>query len=381
MECSFQIKVFISDQFFMFPYKRVEPQNDIGNKLIENLIVYVPTEEDRLYIDKKQLPQFKSVLIYRHEHDANIDSRSPKKTSNATIVYWNPLLPITEIGAGETKVFSVLLTNNLFYCNTMIIHHENPKCPVEFTHIDSEMQSICGKVSKNFRPLSIKNELQPIACEIALSHFKDLIEKNNFLLCFNLETSMMVKILSLKRIFCIFQYRKQPARYVINLPHAEIDILYNKLNWERTRRLIKGDIPSNCVMINRASLNYIKHAQILLNVPDYSQTVVNFVKNFQSLIFTYQLVPDVLIKLNNLEKKTRTENFKNIRVFCKNDSVAVNNEGLVPINMPNIATGVFDNSDFSNATHIRQITRTVSSNGINNNSNIIILPVKFNYFL
>lgn len=79
MECPFQIQVCISDRFFAFPHNLVEPQSDVGNKLIENLIVYVPTDDDRLYIDKKQFPKFNSVLVYRHEHDVNIDSRSPKK--------------------------------------------------------------------------------------------------------------------------------------------------------------------------------------------------------------------------------------------------------------------------------------------------------------
>ncbi|ANF29687.1 odv-ec43 [Catopsilia pomona nucleopolyhedrovirus] len=406
MECPLQIKVCISDRFFAFPYNLVEPQNDVGNKLVENLIVYVPTDEDRHYVDKKQFKRFKSVLVYRHEHDVNIDSRSPKKTASATVVYWNPLVPITEIGAGETRVFSVLLTNNLFYCNTMIVHHENPKCPIEFTYPEPDMKTVCkssfnnsigggGSINKNnitsgtavnVPPPLIQTNLRPIACEVALSHFKELIENNDFLLCFNLETSTMVKILSLKRIFCIFQYRKQAARYVINLPHEEIDTLYNKLNWERTRRLMKGDVPSNCATVNRASLNYVKRAQNLLNIPDYSQTIVEFVKMFQRLIFPYQLVPNVLIKLNNLDqlitskKFNQLEMYKKIRLFCKNDSIAITSAGIVPINMPDFSVNVFDYSDIANAAYINQVAQRVSTEGVFS-SGITISPIKYNYFL
>nr|WRK23074.1 hypothetical protein [Bombyx mori nucleopolyhedrovirus]WRK23626.1 hypothetical protein [Bombyx mori nucleopolyhedrovirus]WRK23764.1 hypothetical protein [Bombyx mori nucleopolyhedrovirus] len=391
MECPFQIQVCISDRFFAFPHNLVEPQSDVGNKLIENLIVYVPTDDDRLYIDKKQFPKFNSVLVYRHEHDVNIDSRSPKKTASATIVYWNPLMPITEIGAGETRVFSVLLTNNLFYCNTMIIQHENPKCPIEFTYPETDMQSACSTLLKNRNgqsvPPPIKSNLRPIACEIPLSHFKELVESNDFLLCFNLETSTMVKILSLKRIFCIFQYRKQPARYVINLPHEEIDNLYNKLNWERTRRLMKGDVPSNCATVNRSSLKYIKQAQSLLGIPDYSQTVVDFVKMFQKIIFPYQLVPNVIIKLNNFDQimsvaPNKEDSYKKIRLFCKNDSIAISSNGIVPINMPDFSppNNAFDYSDYVNRTNINFVTQRVLIDG-GFSSGVTVKPVKYNYYL
>lgn len=396
MTCPFSLKVYISDKFFAFPYNLVEPQTDVGNKPMENLIVYVPTDDDRLYVDKKMFStQFKSILVYRHEHDVNLDSRAPRKTASATIVYWNPLVPITEIGAGETRVFSILLTNNLFYCNTMIVHHELPRCPIEFAYPSMEMDNICkifynrrknqnvgGKTispspSPSFSPAAVIAKLRPIACEVALSHFKELLEANDFLLCFNLETSMMVKILSLKRIFCIFQYRKQPARYVINLRPDEIDNLYNKLNWERTRRLMKGDIPSACALINRPSLMYIKRAQQLLGIADYSQTIVDFVRTFQKLIFPYQIVPVVLVKLNNFDKT-----YKKIRLFCKNDSLAITLNGVAPINMPdtNPVVGTFDHSDFSASPKLNQTIQRFCAES-NMSSGVTILPMRYNYFL
>ncbi|AHD25535.1 ac109 [Choristoneura murinana nucleopolyhedrovirus] len=390
MECPFQIKVCVSDRFFTFPYNLVEPQSDVGNRLTENLIVYVPTDADVLYVEKRNFPRFRSVLVYKHEQNYNGNIQAPKKTGAATVVYWNPLVPITEIGAGETRVFSVLLTNNLFYCNTMIVHHENPTCPIEFTYPGLEMQPACKLrmnskklVDMRAHALSLNyNELRPINCELPLAHFKELTESDKFLLCFNLETPTMVKILSLKRVFCIFQYRKLPARYVINLPHEEIDSLYNKLNWERTRRLLRGDIPSNCATVNRASLQYVKDAQTLLHIAKCSQTVVEFVRIFQQLIFPYQLVPIVIVKLNSLNTRTgQTADVNRVRVFCKNDSVAITTAGCVPVNMPDMApTNTFDNADFDDITHIKRAANRVAVDGVFT-SGVTVHAVKYNYFL
>ncbi|AGR56935.1 ODV-EC43 [Choristoneura occidentalis alphabaculovirus] len=390
MECPFQIKVCVSDRFFAFPYSLVEPQSDVGNRPTENLVVYVPTDADVLYVEKRNFPRFRSVLVYKHEQNYNGNSQAPKKTGAATVVYWNPLVPITEIGAGETRVFSVLLTNNLFYCNTMIVHHENPTCPIEFTYPGLEMQPACKLLMNPKKLVDMRahtlplnyNELRPINCELPLAHFKELTESDKFLLCFNLETPTMVKILSLKRVFCIFQYRKLPARYVINLPHEEIDSVYNKLNWERTRRLLRGDIPSNCATVNRASLQYVKDAQTLLHIAKCSQTVVEFVRIFQQLIFPYQLVPIVIVKLNSLNTSTgQIADVNRVRVFCKNDSVAITTAGCVPVNMPDVApVNTFDNADFDDITHIKRAANRVAVDGVFT-SGVTVHAVKYNYFL
>jgi hypothetical protein len=359
----------------------VNAQQDVGNQPTSSLIVYVPIDNDIYYIDKSKFIKFESVLIIRHEHDKSLTSRTPKKTTTATIVYWNPIVPITEIGAGETRVFSVLLTNNLFYCNTMIVSHEKPTCPIEFQYPSLEMQKTCKVLSKSVEKPSmtkpnVLNKLKPIASENSLSHFEDLRMANDFLLCFNLETSVMVKILSLKRIFCIFQYRQHPARYVVNLPHEEIDFLYNKLKWERARRLTKGDMPSACSTVNRASLMYIKQAQMLLGIPDYSQTIVDFVKTFQKLIFQYQMVPNVLIKLNNLDS-----NQQKIRLFCKNDSIAITSLGIVPVNLPDInSVDSFDSTDYSKVASVNQVTQKICTEGAFS-SGISVVPLLYNYYL
>ncbi|AUR45073.1 occlusion derived envelope/capsid protein [Spilosoma obliqua nucleopolyhedrosis virus] len=389
MECPFQIKVYVNNRFFVFPYNLVEPQSDVGNKLTENLIVYVPTDADVLYVEKRNFPRFRSVLVYKHEQDYNGNSQAPKKTGAATIVYWNPLVPITEIGAGETRVFSVLLTNNLFYCNTLIVHHEEPTCPIEFNYPELEMQPSCKLLAKSKKLVDLRahtsplnySELRPINCELPLAHFKELMESDKFLLCFNLETPTMVKILCLKRIFCIFEFRKNPARYVINLPHEEIDSLYNKLNWERTRRLLRGDLPSNCGTVNRASLQYVKDAQTLLHIAKCSQTIVEFVRIFQQLIFPYQIVPVVIVKLNSLNTNGRVANVERMRVFCKNDSVAITTKGCVPVNMPDLAPiTTFNNTDFDDITHLKRVANRVAVDGVFS-SGVTVHAVKYNYFL
>nr|UIX56174.1 HycuOrf-46 hypothetical protein [Hyphantria cunea nucleopolyhedrovirus]UIX56320.1 HycuOrf-46 hypothetical protein [Hyphantria cunea nucleopolyhedrovirus] len=389
MECPFQIKVCVSNRFFVFPYNLVEPQSDVGNRPTENLVVYVPTDADVLYVEKRNFPRFRSVLVYKHEQDYNGNSQAPKKTGAATIVYWNPLVPITEIGAGETRVFSVLLTNNLFYCNTLIVHHEEPTCAIEFTYPGLEMQPACKLLAKPKKLVDLRahtlplnyNELQPINCELPLAHYKELMESDKFLLCFNLETPTMVKILCLKRIFCIFQFRKVPARYVINLPHEEIDSLYNKLNWERTRRLLRGDLPSNCATVNRASLQYVKDAQTLLHIAKCSQTIVEFVRIFQQLIFPYQIVPIVIVKLNSLNTNGQGTNVERVRVFCKNDSVAITTKGCVPVNMPDFApVNTFNNADFDDITHLKRIANRVAVDGVFS-SGVAVHAVKYNYFL
>jgi hypothetical protein len=360
MECPFNIKVVISEQFFTFPYEYVVAQTDIGRELVKNLIVYVPTEEDKEYVDVSKLKSFNSVLVVRHENDESVESRAPKKNGTVTVVYWNPILPITEIGAGETRVFSVLLTNDLFYCNTMILDHKSPICPIEFN-------------SK----IEYKN-LKPIAGETPLYHLKELLDENvnNFLICFNRETSTIIKILNIKRILSIFEFRKRnPARYLIYLPDAEVDSIYNKLMWERTRRLMKGDIPSSCVYVNKQNLHYIKLSQEMLGIKQHSQSVVDFVELFQSLILPYRIVPDAIIKLNSLVQRPK----QHVRVYCKNDSVAITSYGSVPNNLQDDNPVSFDYTDINNNKHLYRIRSQLMS--VSDIDNLTVTAARYNYFL
>ncbi|ACF05371.1 hypothetical protein [Adoxophyes orana nucleopolyhedrovirus] len=357
MACPFDIKVCISEKFFIFPYEYVTPQNDVGGAHVQNLVVYVPTEEDVQYVDKSKFINFKSILVYRHElNDSHTETRLAKKNTNATVVYWNPIIPISEIGVGQTRVFSVLLTNDLFYCRSSIIDYKTPLCPIEFR----------SKVEYN--------KLKPIAGEVPLFYLADLLNDsiNNFLICFNLETSIMVKILNVKRILAIFGYRKVPARYAINLPENEVDNIYNKLTWERTRRLMKGDYTNKCVHVNRDSLYYIKNAQDMLGMKDYSRSIVDFVRIFQPLIQPYQIVPDIIIKLNSLEK------VKHVRLYCRGDSFAITSYGSVPDNMPDDNVLRFDYSHTNSNKNLYEAkSRLFGSNAMND---FTVTAARYNYF-
>ncbi|AIU41328.1 odv-ec43 [Sucra jujuba nucleopolyhedrovirus] len=378
MSCLNNIKVCISTRFFQFPYEYVVAQKDVGNEPLYNLIVYVPTDEDVQYVEKNKLAAFKSVRVLRHENNSQTESRLAKKNATATIVYWNPIVPINEVGVGETRVFSVLLTNDLFTCNTMIIDYNNPLCPIEFRN-----------------KINYKKYL-PIEGEQPLFQLHKLLDDNvnDFIICFKLETPTMVKILNIKKILCIFEYRNVAARYAIYLPDDEVDSIFNKLMWERVRRLMKGDINNKCGHINRKSLQYLKLAMDMIGIDNNSKVVVNFILQFQPLIMTYHLVPDVIVKLNTLEKPKR------VRLYCKNDSFAVTSFGVVPLNMADDNTYKFDYSDINNNAHLfATISRLVESSKQRyrktgqtsatgaqstltalNSNDLRVIPSRYNYF-
>ncbi|ACO53543.1 ODV-ec43 [Euproctis pseudoconspersa nucleopolyhedrovirus] len=355
MSCPNNIKVRVSTRFFMFPYAYVTPQTDVGGAPVANLIIYVPTDEDIQYVDKTKLGTFKSVRVLRHE-TTETETRLVKKNPTATIVYWNPILPIDNVGVGETRVFSVMLTNDLFFCKTMILDHNNAVCPIEF-----------------YSRINYK-KLMPIEGEQPLFYLNKLLDKkcNNFLICFKLETPTMVKIMNIKKILSIFEYRDEPARYAIYLPDSEIDTIYNKLTWERVRRLIKGDVNVKCSHVNRHSLQYLKLAMDIMGVDNNTKVVSDLVFMFQPLIVTYQLVPDVIVKLNTLEKQKR------VRLYCNHDSFAVTTYGMVPVNMPDDNPVAYDYADTLNNKYMYETTaRIVKESNINS---IKIHAAKYNYF-
>ncbi|AGR56846.1 ac109 [Hemileuca sp. nucleopolyhedrovirus] len=356
MACPNNIKVCISTRFFMFPYEYVVAQNDVGGAAVYNLIVYVPTDEDIQYIDKTKFPLFKTVRVLRHENNDRSETRLAKKNASSTIVYWNPIVPIHEIGVGETRVFSILLTNDLFFCKTMVVDQNTPLCPIEFR----------GKVN-------YKKSL-PIEGEQPLFYLNKLLDDNinDFIICFRLETPTMVKILNIKKILSIFEYRKVTARYSIYLPEQEVDSIFNRLMWERVRRLMKGDTNNKCAYVNRRSLQYLKIAMDMLGIDNNSKVVVNFVLQFQPLILTYQLVPDVIIKLNTLDKQKR------VRLYCKNDSLAITSYGPVPINMADDNVQTFDYSDINNSKYLFEIVNTIMKDS--NVDNIKVTPARYNYY-
>lgn len=355
MTCPFNICVHISDRFFAFPFNRVQPQKDLGGANVRNLIVYVPTEEDVKFVDKTYFTEFTSVMVQRHEWSERIESRAPKKNNTASIVYWNPIFPITEIGVGETCVFSVLLTDSLFYCKTMVVDSNTPMCPIQI-------------LTKTLR------EYIPIAGETPLESFNVMTDdtKNNFLICFLRETPKKIRQLNVKRILTIFEYRKTPAKFAFEMSDSEVQDIYVELKNELVRRLIKGDTSVHCPYLNMPNLQFIKRAQHLLLVPDSSQTIVNFINMFQVLVLPYMIVPDIIIKLNGLDRERK------VRLYCKNDSYAITSFGPVPNNMVEDNPISFDYSDINTPYHLNTIRdKLYESTRIDN---LIVSAARYNYF-
>lgn len=360
MACPVNIKVYVSEQFLLFPANYVKPQADVANAPVRNLIVYVPTDADIQYVSREALLGiFDTVLVYRHEISSNVEARAPRKNQNATIVYWNPVLSITEVGVGDTRVFSVLLTNNLYSCNTMVIDTETPLCPIEY-----------------HRNRAINNEkFTPIAGEDPLYQRAQIMdpELTDFVICFNRETSEMIKILNIKRIVAMLSMRQTRARYAINLPDKLVDSIYSKLNWERVRRLMKGGKwEGKCMLVDRSSLNYIRSAQELLGVRDYARSTLDFVEMFESLIAPYHLVPEIIVKLNSLEGKAR------VRLYCKNDSYAITTHGIVPNNSADVSPVKFDYSDVNNANYLTSLRKNLFER--NDLYDVVLKPAYYNYF-
>nr|WUR10748.1 occlusion-derived virus enveloped-capsid 43 [Calliteara abietis nucleopolyhedrovirus] len=356
MSCPKNIKVCISSKFFLFPYEYAIPQNDVGNVPVTDLIVYVPTDEDVQYVNKAKLKAFASVRVLRHENNTFTETRLARKNTAATIIYWNPIVPIDEVGVGETRVFTVFLTNDLFFCKAMVMDPNAPLCPIE------------SRNRMNYK------KMIPIEGEQPLFYLNKMLDDtvNDFIICFKLETPMMVKILNIKKILSIFEYRKVAAHYAIYLPDQEVDGIFLKLNWERVRRLMKGDTHKQCSHVDRGGLQYLKLATNMLGIGINSKVLVHLVNHFQPLIKHYQLVPDVIIKLNTLDKHKR------VRLYCKHDTCAITSYGLVPLNMPDDNPYAFDYSDINNNQHLYKIIAAASKSS--NVNSLKIVPANYNYF-
>ncbi|AXU41547.1 ODV-EC43 [Alphabaculovirus altermyunipunctae] len=361
MACPVNIKVYISEQFVTFPFDYVVPQADVANLPVRNLIVYVPTEEDVQFVEREQLlGSFDTVLVYRHESVNAIEARAPRKNQNATIVYWNPVMPITEIGVGDTRVFSILLTNNLYSCNTIVIDTEKPLCPIEY--------------HRQHHPIDLTNRIDVNGNDPLYDRYMIMDPNNtNFIISFDPSTSDMIKILNIKRILTMFGLRRVRAKFAINLADTEVDDIYCKMYWERVRRLMKGGSwNDSCPLINRKSLRYIDSAKSLLGIPDYARTTLDFVEAFENLIVPYHIIPEVFIKINTIENKTY------MRIFCVNDSYAITEHGIVPNNSANINPIKFDYSDVSSKTYLNTLRKNLFER--HDIYDIVVRPAFYNYF-
>jgi hypothetical protein len=330
-------------------------QKDVTGTLGHNLFVFVATEEDVKFVDRTYFIGYTSILIKRHEWRDDMSSRAPKLLNDTTVVYWNPIYPITTVGVGETCIFSVLLTDTLFYCKTMIVDSNTPVCPIQI-------------LTKSLR------EYIPIAGETPLEMFSVMTDesKNNFLICFMRETPKKVRQLNIKRILTILEYRKTPAQFAFDMSDGEIQDIYVELKNEMVRRLIKGDSSKHCPYLNIHNLQYIKRAQQLLKLPESAQTVLLIVEMFQVLVLPYLIVPDILIKLNSIDRTRK------VRLYCKNDSYAITSYGPVPNNMLEDNPVSFDYSDINTPYHLNKIRdKLFDATRI---ENLIVSAARYNYF-
>jgi len=237
----------------------------------------------------------------------------------------------------------------------MIVDSNTPVCPIQ----------IITKTLRDYIPIPGENPLEKI---------NDMTDdtKNNFLICFLRETPKLVRLLNVKRILTIFEYRKVPAKFAFQISDQEVQQIYIELKNEMVRRLIKGDTSVHCPYLNMDNLNYIKRAQQLLLIPDTSQTVVNLINMFQILVLPYLIVPDILIKLNSIDKNRK------VRLFCKNDSYAITSFGPVPNNMIEDNPVAFDYTDINTPYYLNTVRDKLYE--ATRLDNLIVSAARYNYF-
>ncbi|QBQ01597.1 odv-ec43 [Hyphantria cunea granulovirus] len=320
MACPSNIKVFISDSYVLFPYTQVTPEVDVGGGAIRHLTIFVPTIEDEYVINKELLVAngfTDGVLVFKHVPNFQTDEYA----ATGTVVYWNVISPIYKLGLGTTKVFNVVLSDNLFYCGNITINDAytaNVQCPLQ---VDYELRS----------PTETRTYIVGELAGDTAEQNKIANENNtNFLICFLKDTPMGIKILNVKRYLILLSQRRVRAKFCVYLTAEELAVVQKELSWESTRRLIRHGKVFPCSILNRPSYKYVVDALELMGIDNTSMaSLYTLVNTFQPLVMRYNLVPDIFIQLNHINK-----NDKHVRLYCKNSAVAITNAGLVPINLP-----------------------------------------------
>ncbi|AKN80724.1 ODV-EC43 [Diatraea saccharalis granulovirus] len=304
MACNPHIKVFISDRFIEFPYGSVVARQDT------RLTIFVPTFADEKVIIKNLL-DFQQVHVLKYasgfEEDASV--------KEGVVVYWNVITPIKVTGVGDTLVFNVVLSDNLYSCNDIKIDNDMKTitCPLQ---VDYNVDMVC-----------LKGEYAGDAEELKKAGDESIKE---FFIHFDKHTPMGIKILNTKRFLIALGRRTIRARISVYLPYEELTTIHKELTWESTRRRLRGGTThNNCNIINRPSYKYILDALELLGIAtDDAYTIHRLVDIFTPLILRYKLVPDVFVELNNINGEE-----KHVRLYCKYEGVTITNAGPVPLNM------------------------------------------------
>ncbi|AAP85683.1 ORF_46 [Adoxophyes orana granulovirus] len=309
--CSNNIRVYVNDSFVYFPYERIKRNPNYY------LTVFVPTYADEEVIDKSRFTgMFKIVNVIKYV--SNFDESKYSSVSKNLVVYWNVIVPINILGVGTTDVYNVVLSDNLYKCNNIVIENTTfVNCPLQ---VDYDPSMIC-----------LKGELVGYSSEIN----KALNNANNkFIIHFDKDTPMGVKILNTKRYFILLSvYRSSPVKLCIYLTYDELNVVHKELSWESIRRQMRGGLASNaCNILNRSSYKYVQDAMEILQINTTNISSIHvLVKMFTPLILRYKLVPDIFVEMNRING-----NEKHVRLYCKHESLAITNAGPVPINLPTI---------------------------------------------
>lgn len=314
MACLPKLKVYISDRFVKFPYEMVTAQPDAGGTPVAGkLTVFVPTFADEKAVNKDPFrgAGFGDVRIIKYVSNYEEDP----SIRDGVVVYWNAIVPIKITGLGNTLVFNVVLSDNLYQCGEVVIDTEmtTVRCPLQ---VDFDKTMVCLKGEYAGDSEEIKKALDP--------------NNKQFLLHFDKDTPMGVKILNTKRYLIVLGNRAERAKFCVYLPHDELATIHKELSWESTRRQLRGGVPTACRVVNRPSYKYIVDAMEIMGVDkDDVSSIHRLVEVFNPLILRYKLVPDVFVELNRLNGIE-----KHVRLYCKYEGVAITNAGPVPLNMP-----------------------------------------------
>ncbi|APO13931.1 ODV-EC43 [Plodia interpunctella granulovirus] len=309
MNCSGDIKAYISDLFIEFPYAKVQPQRDAGGAQVTSLTLFVPTFADEKVIVKDNFVGFSSVRVLKYA--SNFDENDDIETD--TVVYWNAILPIKILGVGTTIVFNVVLSDNLYSCHKIEIDPfvRSMRCPMQVEYHPG-MVCLDGEYAGDLQELR-----------------KTQMDTTEFLIRFQKDTPMGIKILNTKRLLIALSIRSVRANVCVYLPYEELTTIHKELSWEMTRKQIRGGQSFSCNVLNRSSYKYVLDAMKLIGVDsDDVSSLHSLVKIFTPLILRYKLVPTIFVELNNINGEE-----KHVRLYCKYESVAITNAGPVPINM------------------------------------------------
>ncbi|ABQ51989.1 hypothetical protein SlGVgp046 [Spodoptera litura granulovirus] len=327
MSCPFNIKVYISDAFVVFPYDMIStiPMDVGGSASVTDLTIYVPSYEDIAVINKDTIQRYgyTDIKVKKHVNHTDAD-----KTPTRIIVYWNVISLITVTGVGVTKVFSVVLSDNLFECGQLNVldTQGDLNCPLQIDYAFFPTESANRTI--------LRGEYAGDSVEMAKALDPAY---DNYVICFKKETPMGVKILNVKRYMILLNQRSKKAKFAIYLNCDELHIIQKELNWENTRRLLRGGKKSACKVYNRKSYNYIVDALEMLGIDNLDiSSVHNLMDIFNPLVLTFKIVPDVFIQLNKMHSE------KHVRVYCEGQSVAITNAGMVPFNLPTVNKHKFE---------------------------------------